>query len=190
MSRPAAPFGLCIGLLLGLLANACGDGSGGTTPEACQMVIDACHEKDDGSDTFINDCHAQAHAYDDAACSADLQACIDACNAAPPIDHGTGDDHHGTDDHGESTGHGETSGTGGHDGSTSSHEGSTSHGHESTSTAASTGADDSSEASCMELGSICHDAADEFGMMCHDIGHDGDEAACAKVWVECIAHCS
>ena len=57
------------------------------------------------------------------------------------------------------------------------------------STSGTTAADDSSQASCDELGTICHDAADEFGMMCHEVGHAGDEAACAEIWVECLAHC-
>jgi hypothetical protein len=193
MLRSDASVGVCVGLLLGLLANACGDDSSGTTPGACKMVIDACHPKDDGSDMIISDCHGAAHDGSDATCSTNLQACLDACNAAPPIETADDDPAHVTGGSDESTtAHDHATGTSGADGSTSSStsQGSTSQGSTSQgSTASSTGADDSSQASCKELGSICHDAADEFGMMCHDVGHDGDEAACAAIWVECLEHC-
>lgn len=194
MSRASILLGTSVGLLLGLLANACSDDDGGgVTPGACDSIMDACHSKDDGSDEFINGCHTHAHDGDDAVCSSELQACLDACNAAPDVGTGghtedTGHDDHdhtGTTGHHESTGHDST----GHD-STGHHESTGAHastGHQETS---STGADDSSQASCEELGSVCHDVADAMGVMCHDIGHAGDEAACAKVWVECIEHCT
>lgn len=176
------------GLALGLAIGACSsdDDSGTTITDACSMVIEACHAKDDGTDDVINGCHSRAHDGDDAQCSADLDTCIAACDAAPPIGgdtdphgsggHETGHDDHGSGDHG-STGHAGDS-TGDHGESSGS-----------TGAASSSGGDDASDASCEELGSICHDTADRFGSMCHDVGHDGDEAACAKVWVECIAHC-
>lgn len=205
MSRRFNPLLLACGLLIGAGINACttDDDSGEVVAGACQMVIDACHSKDDGSDEMINGCHSVAHDGDDATCSTDLQACLDACNAADPVgghdDHGHETDH---DDHGE-TGHddhGDTDHGTGHDGTHGDHgdtdHGDTDHGdtdhddHGTTGDHGSTGADDSSDASCSELGSVCHDVADELGNTCHDIGHDGDEAACAKVWVECIEHCT
>lgn len=186
MTRASILLGMGAGLLVGLIASACtSDGSGGVTPGACDQIIDACHTKDDGSDDFINGCHSTAHEGDDAACSSNLQACLDACNAAPPV--GTGGHESGETGHDHETGaatshdHGSS---GGHDSSG----GATSHDHGST--GGSTGADDASQASCDELGSICHDVADALGMMCHDVGHEGDEAACAEIWVECVAHCT
>lgn len=193
MKRSSMLVAMGAGLLAGLLANACtNDGAGGVTPGACDSIIDACHYKDDGSDEFINNCHANAHDGNDASCSADLQACLDACNAAPSVETTGYDGTHGFEESGhdhESTG--ATGATGGHDssGGSSGHD---DHGTASggTTSSGTTAADDSSQASCDELGTICHDAADEFGMMCHDVGHAGDEAACAAIWVECLAHCN
>lgn len=197
MLRTAHLLRLTSGLLAGLTINACttDDDNGSTVAGACQMVIDACHEKDDGSDDMINGCHSRAHDGDDAQCSTDLDECVAACDAADPVGgHGTAD--HG--DHGHESGEHETGGhdTGGHDSGghdsgghdTGSHDsgehGSGEHGSE-------TGHDSggASEANCADLSSICHDTTDDMGTMCHDIGHDGDEAACAKAWDACIAHC-
>ena len=167
------------GLMLGGLVQACTDDAE-VTPGACEMVIDACHPKDDGSDDMINGCHSRAHEGDDAVCSTDLQACLDYCNAAPPV---------GGHAEGEETGHHEDSGD---TGSSGGGEGSGTGGDETTGGApatSSTGADDASDASCDELGSICHDSDDEFGMMCHDVGHEGDEMACAAIWVQCLEVC-
>ena len=191
MSRISLLLGAGAGLLLGLLVNACtNDDSGETTVGACDSIMEACHPKDDGTDETISGCHEVAHEGDDAACTTQLQSCVDYCNAAPDVGtsgHESGETGH--DDHasesGETADHGHDSSGG--SGSTG-HHGST--GHDSGSTGGSTGADDSSQASCEELGSTCHDTADEMGMMCHDIGHEGDEVACAEVWVECIAHCT
>lgn len=188
MKRSSMLVAMGAGLLAGLLANACtNDGAGGVTPGACDSIIDACHYKDDGSDEFINNCHANAHDGNDASCSADLQACLDACNAAPSVETTGYDGTHGFEESGHV--HESTGATGGHDSSG----GSSGHDHGTTTsgtTAGTTAADDSSQASCDELGTICHDAVDEFGMMCHDVGHAGDEAACAEIWVECLAHCN
>ncbi|MCX4240679.1 hypothetical protein [Paraliomyxa miuraensis] len=196
MARPSLLFSLGLGLLLGMAGNACTNDPE-VNPDACGMITDACHAKDDGSDPVINGCHSSAHDGNDEACTNDLQMCLDVCNAAPDVgtgdhdsgDHDSGD--HGTGDHGSGDHGSGDHGTTGADGSTS--HGTDSHGtdsHGSTSHGSSTGADDSSQANCDELASTCHDVADAVGMMCHDIGHDGDEAACAKAWVECIEHCT
>lgn len=189
MTRLALLVVMGAGLVSGLLAGACSNDDGSAvTPGACDQIIDACHPKDDGSDEFINGCHSTAHEGTDADCSPNLQACLDACNAAPDV--GTGGHESGTEESGHvhessgATGHDSSGGSSGHDHGTTA--GTTA----DPSTSGTTAADDSSQASCDELGTICHDAVDEFGMMCHEVGHAGDEAACAEIWVECLAHCN
>lgn len=177
------------GLLLGVVLNACTTEDPAVTEGACEMIVDACHEKDDGSDDVINGCHSQAHDGTDAQCSTDLQACLDACNAAPAITGGHDSDHDHDTDHDH-----ETEGDTDHDHGTSG-EADTDHGDstggttDGGGTSTGPGADDAADANCLELSNVCHDTDDELGQMCHDVGHDGDEAACAEIWVECIAHC-
>lgn len=51
--------------------------------EACQAIIDACHDVDDGSDPDIAECHNEwAHENVDAKCEAEGERCIGLCEEA------------------------------------------------------------------------------------------------------------
>lgn len=102
------PILLGLGFSLGLAVACTGPKDGPSNAEACRMIIDACHPKDDGKDEMINGCHLLAH-EESPECVERLDACLDACNAHP----GFGDT--GTDG-GNATGSGTT---GGADGTTS-----------------------------------------------------------------------
>jgi hypothetical protein len=159
-----------------------------TIEGACGEIVEACHTKDDGTPGEINDCHGIAHDEDDAACTNVRAMCIEICNAAPDVATGGYSDtehaetEHESDEHGESSGGstGEPGTTDGTTGSTTTDPGTTTDHGTTTST---------DEPSCAALGAGCHDAADKFGMMCHDVGHEKDEAACAKIWDACREAC-
>jgi hypothetical protein len=162
---------------------------------ACGEIVDACHTKDDGSDAQISDCHTIAHDENEQECSNVHAMCVELCNAAPTVYGGT-DSHDGTESHEGSGEHGETT----DHGTTTDHDESTGHDHTSstgddptdatgTTTGDTGGTTAADEPSCSALGSGCHDTATPLGMMCHDVGHDGDEAACAKIWAECKKEC-
>ncbi len=164
---------------------------------ACGEIVEACHPKDDGTGQ-INECHGIAHDEDEAACSNVHAMCIELCNAAPDVatgGHESTDTEHESDEHGTSDDHGES--TTGHDATTTDHgttdHGTTDHGttdHATTDHGTTDHATTSTdEPSCAALGAGCHDAEDEVGMMCHEIGHDGDEAACAEAWEMCKEAC-
>ena len=185
-----------VGLAVGLYAGCSKEEAQAPIENACQGIIDACHTKDDGSDAAINDCHSLAHDGDDAACSPRYEECVAVCDEAPEVgvygddgdDHGDGDA--GSDDGtpGTTTGPsdgGTTTGATDDDGTTDG--GSTDGG--STNDTGSTGNDDASNANCDDLGSGCHDIPGEVPQMCHDVGHDGDETACAAIWVQCVEAC-
>ncbi len=62
-----------LGASAAAFAAACGDGGGnadhsegheGETPAECQAIIDACHAKDTGDPTPVNQCHGFGHAAD------------------------------------------------------------------------------------------------------------------------------
>jgi hypothetical protein len=80
----AAVIGLCV-------LSGCGDdhshdegdGHHDDYTEACQAIIDACHDIDDGTDPDIAECHAEwAHENDDAMCVSEGERCIGLCEAA------------------------------------------------------------------------------------------------------------
>lgn len=56
------------------------------------------------------------------------------------------------------------------------------------SSSSSTDADDVSGA-CSALASACHGQSTELGKECHDLGHAGDDVACAPRKAECLAAC-
>ena len=162
---------------------------------ACGDIVDACHTKDDGTPGQINDCHQIAHDEDESACSADRDMCIELCNAAPDVatgGHGEtegaetdADTEHESDDNGTTT---EPGSTGAHEtdqGTTTEH-GTTGNGTGTGETTATTSTD---EPSCAALGAGCHDVPGDVAMMCHDVGHEENEAACAKVWQMCREAC-
>jgi hypothetical protein len=88
---------LMVAALLGLVVLAgCGDDDpadtdgavdeGGSHPEnlaseACQAIMDACHDVDTGEGE-ISECHEIAHADVDSDCMAESDRCIDLCEAA------------------------------------------------------------------------------------------------------------
>jgi hypothetical protein len=102
----SATFGLLVGFSVSCDDDE-GNDDGAAHLEACEMIVDACHEKDDGTDEMIHDyCHQAAHdgvdGHGDAAvCSQRAEECVEVCNAAPPVEG------HETEAHE----------TGGHDGS-------------------------------------------------------------------------
>jgi hypothetical protein len=99
---------ITLGFVVGLAASCDddeGNDHGAAHLEACEMIIAACHEKDDGTDEMINGhCHQPAHDAvdghaDAAVCSDRVHECVEVCDAAPPVeDHETGG-------HDESGGH-------------------------------------------------------------------------------------
>lgn len=84
MKPQLAVFAFCVALTAVVLA--CGDDhshslDSGTTliPQACQDIIDACHDLDMGSGPE-HDCHENAHSIPVAAsCEADRAMCLAAC---------------------------------------------------------------------------------------------------------------
>jgi hypothetical protein len=179
-----AGFVALLALASGCTAEPTAGGAHSDTP--CEDIIMACHEKDDGTGA-VNDCHQVGHDEVASTCSAQLDMCLQICNDAPPLDDTEGDDH-GEDDHGEDD-HGETTASDG----TSTGEPSTTDTGESTgdasSSSSSTGSDSAADVNCADLGSNCHDAPGKVAAMCHDVGHEGDEEACAEIWQECREAC-
>lgn len=58
-------------------------------PKVCREIVDACHNKDEGTGK-INECHETGHDVGtESACAAVHDDCIATCNAAPPIEGGT-----------------------------------------------------------------------------------------------------
>ncbi|MBX3184330.1 MAG: hypothetical protein KF915_17005 [Polyangiaceae bacterium] len=102
-------------------------GSSKGSIEDCYAIIDACHEKDDGSGGDITLCHETAHRAelrtdgDFSFCTKQRARCVSACDAAPPFDGGHGGSHHhggaGGHHHGGAGGH-HHGGAGGHLGGT------------------------------------------------------------------------
>jgi hypothetical protein len=78
---PVFVFALGVGVACG--GGAADDGPALSNAEACEMIIEACHPKDDGRDPMINGCHTTAH--DGGDCTADFDACVAACNDAPSV---------------------------------------------------------------------------------------------------------
>lgn len=76
--------------------------------DACQAIIDACHDVDTGTGQ-INECHDIGHEYDDDACEPIEAECVALCAAAAeaggdhdPQDGGTHGDHDDeSHDHGD-----------------------------------------------------------------------------------------
>lgn len=96
---------VCAAMLgLGLLVG-CGDDHShdededghdhGEYTEACQAIIDACHDIDDATDPDIVECHTDiAHENHDAMCVSEGERCIALCEAAAAdAGHGDGGDH-------------------------------------------------------------------------------------------------
>ncbi len=185
-----------VGLALGFYAGCTGSSSETPVDNACEGIIEACHTKDDGSVENINDCHTVGHDGVEADCQAQYQDCVALCDAAPEVaghDDGQTDDGHADTGHAD-TGHddGATSGTShADDGSTTMDVPGTTGGTDGGSSdgGASTSGDDASNANCDDLGSGCHDVPGEIPQMCHDVGHDGDEMACAEIWLQCVEAC-
>ncbi len=191
-----------VAVLLGLYLGCESEPEAEPPPDdACEQIIAACHPKDDATPGELNDCHNTGHLAVAADCQAVYTECIAICDAAPTVDADTGDmddgggpggtTDGGSDDHDHDDGDHGTS----DDGATGTEDGDGSDGSSSATSSGTTGGDESTgddgtaDASCAELGSGCHDTQTPLGVMCHDVGHDGDEAACAEVWVECKEHC-
>ncbi len=166
---------------------ACGDdadaddGHSQDEPQVCKDISSVCHDLDTGSGT-AHDCHEQAHDGDAAVCEMIRDECLAFCAGGTE----TGSTSSPTSESDSGSTHGEEStgddGSTGHDSSTAAAEsGSTGDDH---STGTETG-----DAVCPLLGSGCHDVATVEGQECHDIGHDGDEVACAAALVECTEIC-
>ncbi len=51
---------------------------------------------------------------------------------------------------------------------------------------------DGGSAMCEDLGHLCHDfdTGEGLGHECHEVGHAGEQEACAEIYDECIAFCS
>lgn len=166
-----------------------------TNEEACQLIIDACHPKDDGSEGQINDCHALAHEGDAQACTPMQDECVALCDAAPPLGGHDTDDHetseHETD--GEGTG-GHESGehdTGGHDTGHDSTDGGETTADEGGSTGEGSTGDGVVSAECMDhcdcLASECAEFEGyPFGSqeVCHEdcMGLSAEERSCYMMW--------
>src|SRR5262245_6956560 len=77
-------------------------GSGGSSgmylsfcdlPPPCQDIAQACHPKDDGSESPIHDCHEVGHEVGTlAACTAKHAECLKTCGDAPPLGEGPVED--------------------------------------------------------------------------------------------------
>lgn len=69
--------------VLAALAVGCGEGT--TTHEelgaSCTALAEGCHEAGDMGDADAEACHDVGHAGDEAACEAELTACLDLCAA-------------------------------------------------------------------------------------------------------------
>jgi hypothetical protein len=60
-----------------------------TLPMSCRAIVDVCHDKDDGTNAEIHECHETAHDKGtDDACKAVQTDCIAKCNAAPELEGG------------------------------------------------------------------------------------------------------
>lgn len=185
MKRRSTVLGALLGLYLG-----CGDGGEQDElgPEdSCSLIVGACHTKDDASPGAINDCHGVGHDNVTSVCQEQYFDCVELCDAAPNVYDTDGMEDTGDDDDDGSTG-GDT--VGGQDtGDETTGSGTTGEPGTTDGDGSSSGGDDSSEASCAELGAGCHDASTPLGLMCHDLGHGTDEAACAEAWLECKEEC-
>ena len=179
------------GLALGLYAGCSQASDEAPIDDACEAIIDACHTKDDGSVQAINDCHTVGHDGVDADCQAQHDDCVALCGAAPEVgNHDDGQTDGGHDDAATDDAP-STSGSADDDGTTTTADAGTT-GTDSTGSTDgtdSTGADDASNANCADLGSGCHDVPGRIPQMCHDVGHDGDEMACAQIWEQCVEAC-
>ncbi len=94
----------------------------------------------------------------------------------------------GTSDATESSGPGSSSESEG----SSDHGHDTSAGHDTSGDHGTSGHDSGSETGqtvCDMLGEGCHDNETKEGQMCHLVGHDGDEAACEKIFDMCAKIC-
>ncbi|MEM7152870.1 MAG: hypothetical protein AAF799_08505 [Myxococcota bacterium] len=169
-----------------------------TNAEACQIIIDSCHPKDDGSEGQINDCHAIAHDGDAEVCTPMLDECVAVCDAAPPLGGHETDDHSGHETDGEGTG-GHESGehdsggheTEGHDGGTEGHEESGTDGGESTSDGNGSTGDGAVSVECVAHCDCLETECAEyegypFGtrQACEDdcMGLSAEEQACYMMW--------
>lgn len=126
-----------VALLTSASLFACGEdddggGSGGSSgtgaytgiSDDCVSIIEACHTKDNGDPSPINDCHQAAHANKSAQCTADKVTCVALCEAAPNVDggvggagghsHGGAGGHAGEGGHAGAAGHSHDAGAGGH----------------------------------------------------------------------------
>lgn len=67
-----------------------------TQPANCKAISDACHHVDLTGLGPIHDCHERAHdePYDDSACAAVKEHCLEICNAAAADAGDAGDDDH------------------------------------------------------------------------------------------------
>ncbi len=181
---------LSVAAFFGALVAACTDNGSETVKGACKQIVEACHPKDDGSDETISGCHTLAHDNEgnDAACSGQLQMCLDVCNAAPPVGGHDETGGHETGSHEDTGSHDET---GGHE--TGSHEDTGSHdtgGHDDTDGHDGGHESDTEGSVCDEIASACHGSETPTGMMCHEVGHDGDAPACAEVARMCLEECA
>lgn len=198
-SRLLGSFGIAA-----LIGFACGGNDGEPEPSisedaACDMIVEACHYKDDGTDPMINDyCHLTAHSG--GPCNDRLQECLEYCGAAPAVttaaDDGDtstpGDDDGSADDGAATTGgadDGPPSGSsGGTDTNAATDEGpaesSGDAGGEST-----TGASPECAAHCACMTEWCAGAAgnpwpDETSCLTACAAWDGAELACYGMWCE------
>lgn len=189
---------LAVVTLLLVSSMACTSESEPTLIEgACTAIVDACHPKDDGTGE-VNMCHSVGHDEDAEECSAIHDMCIEICNAAPNV-HDNDTDGHDTEHHEESESdeHGSTEPATTEPSTTEppTTESSTSGEPTTESSSSTTGEEPTSsttstvEPNCSDLGSGCHDSMTKLGVMCHDIGHDGDETACAEAWDMCREEC-
>jgi hypothetical protein len=164
---------------------ACGDdkGSGeehGDVPQACQEIINACHDADTGSG-MAHECHEQAEQDGtEETCEMIHDACLAACAGGTGTETGTSlttmssttDSESGTEE----------------EGTTHAHDESTGHQDESSS-GDDHGTGETGASSCDLIGSGCHDDKTAEGIACHDIGHGGDVAACDEALDMCAKIC-
>ena len=142
---------------------------------ACAELGTYCHAFDRGTGDRGDQCHDVGHQGDPEACLEIYDECMEFCQA---------DDEDAGPDHDEDAGHEHEDEDGGQDAAT---------GHDPEDAAAGEhGDEDAASGKCAELGQRCHDFDTpdaEMARECHDVGHEGDEAACAEIYDECLAVC-
>jgi hypothetical protein len=170
---------------MALAGGACADETEAPAgdPADCTLIANRCHRYDKISE-LGHQCHEVGHeGADPVACTEMKGRCLAEC---PQTDGGSGGSAGTGGSGGAATGGSGGSAGGSSDGSAGAETGGSS-GHAGGGTG---GAPDGSTAGCNTLADLCHGIDAGFAIHCHELGHDGNETACAAELAACLAECT